>query len=565
VKNMINTDWRNMENGMRIPTEAGYCDQPSIVKTKSGIWVCSVTTGKGGEGAKGQYVNITRSFDKGHTWTHPIALEGIEWESAYSSLTIAPSGRIYCFYCYNLDHIDIEQAHLVRYDMGGYYCYRYSEDDGVTWSDRFVVPIRDFSIDEEQEVKTFEGKQLRFFWNVSRVFFDGDTFYSAITKYHYKHTDVLYSSEGVLLRCRNLDKDPEHAVWETLPDGKTGIRTPDGGGRVAEEHSYVLLSDGTIFATFRTIDGYSCRAISRDGGHNFEPTDYLRYTDGRPVKHNRAATFLWPLGNGKYLYWFNNHGKKTYQRRNPIWCLIGMETPTPTGLSLTFSEPELLLYHDSEYVAMSYPDLLCDGDWYITETQKVEARIHRIDSRFIEKLLYPSIPTIAPVWKMGDTVIPQIRFSEPSHRAGNDQRLLTGNGLTVFIAFRHTHPGEVLLSNETPDGGIRISVNEEGFLEAEIGDIMASSILHGSIQVADGKPHKVALIVDAQAKILYFVTDDRMDDGNDRLTCGWRWLNRSIQEIPSGRVSISASVKEAMVFDKALLTSEVNHLSLKKG
>ena len=71
---MLNTDWRNMENGLRIPTETGYCDQPSIVKTARGVWVCSVTTGKGGEGAKGQYVNITRSFDRGQTWTSPISL-----------------------------------------------------------------------------------------------------------------------------------------------------------------------------------------------------------------------------------------------------------------------------------------------------------------------------------------------------------------------------------------------------------------------------------------------------------------------------------------------------------
>lgn len=35
---------------------------------------------------------------------------------------------------------------------------------------------------------------------------------------------------------------------------------------------------------------------------------------------------------------------------------------------------------------MSYPDLLYDGDWYVTETQKSQARIHRIEKRFIEKL-----------------------------------------------------------------------------------------------------------------------------------------------------------------------------------
>jgi hypothetical protein len=31
------------------------------------------------------------------------------------------------------------------------------------------------------------------------------------------------------------------AVWETLPDGEVGLRTPPGGGPIAEEQSTVVL------------------------------------------------------------------------------------------------------------------------------------------------------------------------------------------------------------------------------------------------------------------------------------------------------------------------------------
>lgn len=553
---MLNTDWRNMENGLRIPTETGYCDQPSIVKTARGVWVCSVTTGKGGEGAKGQYVNITRSFDRGQTWTSPISLEDTDWESAYSSLAIAPSGRIYCFYCYNMDHIDIDKVPLSRYDMGGYYCYRMSADDGETWSERHVVPIRDFEIDEQQEYKDFAGKPLRFFWNVSRVFFEGDTLYSALIKYHYKPEDVLFASEGALLRCRNLDTDPD-AVWETLPNGKKGIRTPEGGGRVAEEQSYVILSDGTIFTVFRTIDGFSACAYSRDGGCSFEPSDYMRYSDRRRVKHNRAANFIWPLGDGKYLYWFNNQGTRSYMRRNPIWCLLGTEIPAEKGMRLTFSEPELLLYHDSEHVMMSYPDLLWDDGWYVTETQKVEARIHPIQPAFIERLTQPRGTDVTPVWQLSKAEFPMLLFSKSSHAVMNDHRILTGNGLTLCLRIQDAKKGDVLFDTRTGNGGIGIWVNETGLLEAEFGDVMVSEVLHGSRMIADGAVHSVALVIDAQAKVYWFVVDGRFDDGGERQMCGWRWLNRSLIELPQGMVRTGRCVQRAQAFDRPLMTCEI--------
>ena len=554
-----------MNNGLTIPTESGYCDQPSIVKTAEGMWICSVTTSKGGEGSQGQYVNITRSADRGRTWSAPVAIEDPAWESAYSSLAIAPSGRIYCFYCYNLDHVDIRQVPLARFDMGGYYCFRYSEDSGASWSDRHIVPVRDFEIDDNQEeaYKSFNGKPLRFFWNVSRVFFVGDTCYSALIKYHYKQDDVLHSSEGVLLRCEELDKDPDNARWDTLPDGRVGLRTPPGGGRVAEEQSYVRLSDGTFFVTYRTIDGHPACSLSRDGGHTFETPAYMRYGDGRLMKHNRAATFIWPIGEGQYLYWFNNQGLHSYQRRNPIWCSLGTEVETPEGLTLSFSEPELLLYHDSEHVAMSYPDLLWDDGWYITETQKVEARIHAIDQRFMEKLRRQAGPEKESVytWRRGDipSALPEMVFSRGNHSAGGDHRELVGNGYTLALTFERAAPGETLFSTWTPDGGLRALLDEKGFLSVELGDCMASCTLHGSMPLAGGA-HTVALIIDSRADVLYAVTDGLMDDGGDEQACGWRWMNRAIIGVPGSRPAVGSALTSVRLYDSALMTCEAARL-----
>ena len=57
-------DWRHIVNGSVIPDEF-YADQPYIVKTDDGAWLCVITTGKGAEGEGGQHVVTLRSTDRG--------------------------------------------------------------------------------------------------------------------------------------------------------------------------------------------------------------------------------------------------------------------------------------------------------------------------------------------------------------------------------------------------------------------------------------------------------------------------------------------------------------------
>ena len=52
---------------MVIPDES-YSDQPFIVKTNDGAWLCVMTTGAGHEGQSGQHIVTLRSLDQGQTW-----------------------------------------------------------------------------------------------------------------------------------------------------------------------------------------------------------------------------------------------------------------------------------------------------------------------------------------------------------------------------------------------------------------------------------------------------------------------------------------------------------------
>jgi len=64
---------------------------------------------------------------------------------------------------------------------------------------------------------------------------------------------------------------------------------------IAEDHNLVALSDGSLYSTYRTIQGNPCHAYSRDGGHTWTPPSYATYSPGgRRIKHPRAACFVRP-------------------------------------------------------------------------------------------------------------------------------------------------------------------------------------------------------------------------------------------------------------------------------
>ena len=64
-----------------------------------------------------------------------------------------------------------------------------------------------------------------------------------------------------------------------------------------------------------------------------------------------ALHFVWKCQNGRFLYWFHNHGGKSYDDRNPAW-LVG-------------------------------------GAYFLTETQKSLGRVHRLDPTLVEALFTP--------------------------------------------------------------------------------------------------------------------------------------------------------------------------------
>jgi hypothetical protein len=229
-------DPRHIANGREIPSE-GYADQPYIVQTDDGAWLCAMTTGPGHEGQKGQHVITTRSTDQGRTWSDPVDVEPSDGpEASYAVLLKVPTGRVYCFYNHNTDRVEKVKREdggvFERVDSLGHYVFKYSDDHGRSWSEeRYDVPIREFECDRENVY----GGDLRFFWNVGRPLLLDDAALLVIHKVGAMGDGFFAQSEGAFIRSENIltESDPEQIEFETLPDGDIGLRTPAGGGRVA--------------------------------------------------------------------------------------------------------------------------------------------------------------------------------------------------------------------------------------------------------------------------------------------------------------------------------------------
>jgi hypothetical protein len=76
-------DLRNIRTGWEIPSEV-YADQPYVVVTDDGAWLCLLTTGPGREGTKGQHIVSLRSEDQGRTWSRPVDVEPTDGHPACS-------------------------------------------------------------------------------------------------------------------------------------------------------------------------------------------------------------------------------------------------------------------------------------------------------------------------------------------------------------------------------------------------------------------------------------------------------------------------------------------------
>jgi hypothetical protein len=582
----IKDDWRHIKHGNIIPSKT-YSDQPYVIKTDDGAWLCVMTTGQGREGEGGQHVISQRSTDQGKNWEDIVELEQPgQIEASYAVLLKAPGGRIFCFYNHNTDDVREIIASRDAYPDGlcrrvdslGYFVFKYSDDHGRSWSDkRYVVDIREMEIDRQNP---YQGK-IRFFWNVGKPFIHEDAAFVSVHKVGSIGKGFFTRSEGVLIKSTNLltEQNPEKITWETLPDGDHGLRTPPGGGPISEEQSYSVMSDGSFFCVYRTVEGYPACSYSRDGGHTWRQPQYLSYTyKGKKVKNPRAANFAWKCSNGKYLYWFHNHSGRDYENRNPVWILCGVEKDSPEGLIIEWSQPEILLYTDDTFIRMSYPDMIEEnGEIFITETDKDTARTHLINSDFLRKLFnFDKIESIEQeglildITRVGKNPslvscpkLPKFLVRDITTYDYRGLDLRNGISLDFCVNLTSVLPGQNIFDNRTPEGrGFCVTTGDDANVRLTLNDGMTESCWSsdpGSIK-AD-HIHHVSIIIDGGPKVITFIIDGKFCDGGDARQFGWGRFSPNLygvngsNELTIGR-DVDGSVKTVRMYDRAIMSAE---------
>ncbi len=550
-------DLRDIVNGVSI-YEHGYCDQPYVIVAPDEAWVCVFTTSAEKEGAASQYIVCTRSTDHGKTWSPPVPIEPPDGpEASWAMPLLTRFGRIYVFYVYNGDDIrTLPNGKPMRADTHGWYCYRYSDNNGMTWSERGRLPMRVTACDRGNDF----GGTVQMFWGIGKPVTHGDTAWFAFTKLA---RYFLEDGEGWFYRSDNVLTEPDisKVAWELLPDGDFGLRRPDFGS-VQEEQNLVPLSNGDLYCVYRTTLGYAIESYSRNGGRSWSLPEYMRYADGRPVKNPRACPRLWQCANGRYLFWFHNHSGKDFNGRNPAWLSGGVERDG----RILWSEPEIALYSNDppgKEVRYSYPDLIeAEGRYWITTTQKTRASVHEVDAGLLEGLWGQLLPDDYPM------ELPQAAAAyDRSPDVGTDAVPteipmpawpgLETHGFSLEFVL-DGFPGEEdhpLMDGRT-EAGQGVALTGAGNLLLNDGARSCEAPLIGAPDLVEGPVHLV-VTVDGGLNIITFVVNGRLCDGADAGQFGWHRFASEFGIITGASVlRVHPAVKLLRVYDRPLRTSE---------
>lgn len=594
------SDSRAFGNGVEIPDES-YCDQPYIVITKDGNWLCTMTTGVGSESTPGQHAVATISTDQGKTWSKLIDIEPPDGPvSSWVTPLVTPSGRVYVFYNYNGDNVSElngEKAPTVA--LLGWYVYKYSDDNGRTWSkERYRLPLPVAKVDRENDWKG----TVQMFWGIDKPLVVNGKVVFAFTrmgrylpKFPRPTTDdpadttwrkeaTSEKGEGWLYSSDNLltESDPNKINWQLLPEGEQGIRL-DQYDPIQQEHNIVNLPNNDLAMFYRTANGYIVDTYSRDGGKTWSSPEPVTYqANGAKLKNSIACPPVWRTADGRYLLWYHNNDDMRrgnvpdVTSRNIAWLAAGIENKG----KLKWSQPELVIYNGHPRRGLSYPDLVeSAGQYFLSPTDKKEARLVQVDKTLIEGL-----------FKQGENkevcqnglLLDLKKVEKGRAEMPNLPNLAEGGGFTLDFLFhaRDFTPGQVLLDSRDESGkGIWVTTEKNHTLQFNMNDGTRSASWQCDPEVlTTEKPHHVAFIVDGGPKMISAIIDGIFCDGgkDPRRPYGWgRFLaepaaegdaRREITTVTGGpTLSIAPSFKGEIdtirLYSRPLRTSEIigNH------
>lgn len=278
------SDPRDIKHGREIPT-ATYSDQPYIVKTDDGAWLCCVTTGVGREREPGQTVATMHSMDLGRTWSAPVFVEPADGpEASYGVMLKVPSGRVYIFYNHKTDNIREIPAEpsawfpggvCKRVDSLGYFVFKYSDDGGRTWSARrYPIPVREMDIDRRNPF----GGRIRYFWNVGKPFIHDGAAFVSLHKVGGIGEGFFFVVDGIL----NNDGDARQFGWGRYSPHWRGPSRFSHRGAVAPDARELLRIGSDFHGEIRSVRVYdrTQRISEAIGAYRYGLSSWLKHAIG---------------------------------------------------------------------------------------------------------------------------------------------------------------------------------------------------------------------------------------------------------------------------------------------
>ncbi len=276
----------------------------------------SVWTQSSCEARGDNHLVIARSSD-GINWSEPDYLTGAKpgtdgKQASWGFPVVSKKGRIYIFFTREIDVFDNNRQGSGA--MGSIY----SDDNGYNWILGEDIPMPRSKYDNPDSIypKNWIVWQMPVRDSKDKYITGYTLVTSAVLKPQPKMMWVNADSHSYFMRFENIDDNPEpkdiQITWLPNDDkglGSKNIKHPDISTN--QEPSLVLLPDGRLFATMRTMTGYICYSVSEDDGETWKEPEILRYSDtGEGIKHPLSPCPIYRMNNGQFILLFHNNDGK---------------------------------------------------------------------------------------------------------------------------------------------------------------------------------------------------------------------------------------------------------------
>ncbi len=403
--------------------------QPSAAVASDGTIVITWTQASR-ESAKDQSVVSSTSYDGGRTWLEPVDIERAigRRPGSWSMIFCVPhTGRFYAFYWY-------DENQNAKRDAGRIY-FRYSDDNGASWSDRYPTPMPRHDLDVKGEdshgwntgfpILMPDGAMLMGF---SKMAPDLGTV--AAKRVGGKAGAQFWRCEVFFLRAENIlsQNDPNKLRFTVTPEGPDGLWVPDEEDpelRFCQEPFMALLPSGRVICTMRVMNGYPVYSISEDYGITWtRPRPFRNRPGGDLVRNVCGPCQISSTADGRIYFLFSNrndygripgHWAIRWSNRDPVNVVVGREMPLLTkgvpveedNAGIYFDKPRILLSGVSEKESThhnisrqfplrtaAYPQLLHWGGRHLVffSNSKMDIRVKEIPDELLDSAGIPFFP-----------------------------------------------------------------------------------------------------------------------------------------------------------------------------